>query len=102
MERNKSTLLSSTTLHLVLGAGLIAGGTVVAVQLAPAATVARDGVNPPAVARPNTDPVRIAACNPCKAKACNPCAAKAACSPCNPCAAKKACNPCNPCAAKKK
>ena len=73
MGSRKSNLLSSTMLHMVVGAGIAAGG---AIALS-AITFARAGpepvANPPAVAKANPAAVRVAACT--AKKACNPCAA---------------------------
>ena len=98
MRTQKQTLLSSTVLHLFLGASVAAGAAVALADMsfARGGSQARSLENPAAVAKPQTGAVKLAAC-----KACNPCAAKKGCGACNPCAAKKACNPCNPCAAKK-
>ncbi|MEQ9640948.1 MAG: hypothetical protein RIM84_13075 [Alphaproteobacteria bacterium] len=111
MPYRKLNLLTSTGMQMLLGVGVVAGGSLVlsacaesntgysstpAKQTAAATNpcAAKKGCNPCAAKK---------ACNPCAAKGgCNPCAAKKACNPCaakkgcNPCAA-NACNPCNPC-----
>ncbi|MDP6566927.1 MAG: hypothetical protein QF578_19020 [Alphaproteobacteria bacterium] len=117
MSSPKTNNLSSSVLHVIVGAGIAAGGAIALADFSYAGTQgARQSGNPSAVGKPsqrppgpaNPAPIRLAACNPCASKkrgcgGCNPCAAKKkGCGACNPCAAKKACGACNPCAANKK
>ncbi len=78
MQEGKYPLISTTTLAVVLAAGLYSNGDVRAGQTGQEIRLAANGCRP----------------NSCAAKrASNPCAAKRVC---NPCEVKKACNPCNP------
>ena len=110
MRQQKSRLLSSTYLSLILGGG--------ALMMSPTGGDALSG----GFGGLSVGSTAIAACNPCNAECpnpcnpccpnpcaaanpCNPCAAAnpcnpcAAANPCNPCAAANPCNPCNPCKA---
>ena len=125
MQENKTRIVSTTALAVVISVGVVTTGTGTAVRACRPGQVMRLAANP---CKPNPCAAKKA-CNPCAAKkACNPCAATNPCNPCaaagvatecvvprlvvaakacNPCAAKKACNPCaakkgcKPCAAKK-
>jgi hypothetical protein len=113
MKRQKSRLLSNTTLCLAFGGMMMLspassngiGGSQAGIGFGAAAMAA---CNPCNAACPNpcnpccANPCAAAnPCNPCAAaNPCNPCAAANPCSPCNPCAAANPCNPCNPCAPK--
>lgn len=92
MKQQKSRLLSTTYLSIVLGGGALMLGA--------------DGL-PGSTGGFGVGSTAIAACNPCCPNPCNPCCPNpcAAANPCNPCAAANPCNPCaaanpcNPCAA---
>ncbi len=112
MKPFKDTLLSTTVIPAVFGAGIMVGGAVLTSAPAHAATVGTAQSTPLPTAKPRPRLIQLAACKPC-----NPCAAKkSGCNPCNPCGAsggstslkcfvpslkaKGGCNPCNPCVAK--
>ncbi len=95
MKSLKLKLLSTTTIPVLVGAGIAIGGTFMLGGQGYALNLQASHAKQLPIAKSRPGGVRLAACNPCAAKnPCNPCAAK---NPCNPCAAK---NPCNPCAAK--
>lgn len=100
MKSRRWTLMSSTLVSAVIGAGIVMGSGLALSNIGYAdMRDAAAGLLP--VAQPKPGLLQIAQCSPC-----SPCAAKSPCNPCNPCAAKSpcaaaagACNPCNPCAA---
>lgn len=98
MKHRRTLLCASSIVPMMIAAGVNAGGATLVAEVTFASARSGGAVNPPAIAKPIGERLRLAqcgatkSCNPCAAKkGCNPCAAK---SVCNPCAAKKACNPC--------